>query len=134
MRLLLDTHAVLWALGDPDRLGEHRALVADRDVDRLLSAVVVWEVAIKARLGRLSVGPGVSVAEWAARARTDLLAEEVPVTGEHAGAVADLPLHHQDPFDRLLVAQARALGVPLLSADPAMTAYDVEVVLIRGQG
>lgn len=126
MRLLLDTHVVLWALGDPDRLRSSRELLADPDVTRLVSAVVVWEVAIKVGLRRLHLA--MSVAEWAKRARTDLAAESIGISEAHAAAVADLPHHHRDPFDRLLVAQARSLGVPLVSADPALTAYDVEVI------
>lgn len=130
MRVLLDTHVVLWATTDPHRLGRHRDLVADPGVTRLLSAAVVCEVAIKFGLGRLDLGPGVVVADWLAQVRADLVMEDVPIVVEHAAAVADLPHHHRDPFDRLLVAQARSLSVPLLSADPAMRAYDVEILAI----
>lgn len=131
MRILLDTHAVLWALGDPDRLGDQRDLVADPEVTRLLSAAVVWEVAIKVGLGRLSLGLG--VADWAARAQADLLAEALPISAEHAVGVAVLAHHHRDPFDRLLIAQARALGVPLVTADAAFADYDVELMMIDGR-
>ncbi len=130
MRVLLDTHAVLWATTEPHRLGRHRDLVADPEVVRLLSAAVVWEVAIKVGLGRLDLGVGVGVTDWLTRARADLVLEHVPIVAEHAATVADLPHHHRDPFDRLLIAQARALSVPLLSADPAMRAYDVELLAI----
>lgn len=128
MRVLLDTQVVLWALSDPARLGSQRDLVADRTVTRLLSAVVVWEVAIKVGLGRLQLGMGVP--EWAARAARALVAEPVPVTAEHAAFVAGLPRHHRDPFDRMLVAQAHALEVPLISADRALAAYGIELLLV----
>jgi PIN domain nuclease of toxin-antitoxin system len=97
-------------------------------VNRMVSAAVVWEVAIKSGLGRLDLG--MPVREWAVRATGDLAAERLPVTDVHAAAVADLPSYHNDPFDRLLVAQAQALGIPLLTADDQLAAYDVEVVKI----
>src|SRR5690625_3301595 len=128
-RILPDTHVVLWALQDPNRLGERRALLEDPAVTRILSAVVVWEVAIKTRLGRL--GLPLAVNKWRPRAVADLAAERLPITDHHAAAVADLPLHHRDPFDRLLVAQSQILKVPIITADPAFTDYDVEVLGIK---
>ena len=128
MRILLDTHAVLWALGAPERLGAQRSLVEAPSTTRLLSAVVTWEVAIKVALGRLQL-PG-SVRTWAARALSDLAAEPLAIELEHAAAVAELPHHHRDPFDRLLVAQAQQLMIPVLTADEQLARYDVEVLLI----
>ncbi|MGI8875983.1 MAG: type II toxin-antitoxin system VapC family toxin [Egibacteraceae bacterium] len=127
-RVLLDTQVVLWALQNPRRLHGRRSLLEDPMVTRLLSAAVVWEVAIKAGLGRLDLA--MPVGDWARRAATDLVAERLPITDEHAAGVADLPPHHRDPFDRLLIAQARALAVPLVSADAALAAYDVEVLTV----
>lgn len=127
-RVLLDTHVVLWALQDPDRLGAQRELVEDPAVTRALSAVVVWEVAIKSRLGRLDLP--VAVRDWVDRAAADLVAERVPITDVQAATVAELPLHHRDPFDRLLVAQAQVLDVPLVTADPVLEAYDIAVILV----
>lgn len=101
----------------------------DPESVRLLSAAVVWEVAIKVGLGRLTIGT--DVATWSTQARRDLAADSVAVTEQHAAGVAQLPHHHRDPFDRLLVSQARALQVPLVTADPALAAYDVEVLSIR---
>lgn len=126
--VLLDTHVVLWALSEPHRLGAHRQVVEDPSTSRLLSAVVTWEVAIKAGLGRLDVPRPLRA--WAQRALDDLAAEPLPVTVEHTLGVADLPALHRDPFDRLLVAQAQMLGVPLLTADAALAGYDIEVLLI----
>ena len=127
-RVLLDTHVVLWAMREPARLGSQRELLEDASVARMLSAVVVWEVAIKVGLGRLQLP--VAVDDWAWSAASDLAAERVPITDLHAAAVADLPLHHRDPFDRLLVAQARLLDVPIATADAALRAYDVEIVQV----
>ena len=121
MRLLLDTHVLLWAAGDPDRLGEDaRALLEDPATRPVFSAASLWEVAIKAGLGR---------ADFRAdphELRAGLLAngwEELPVTGRHAVMVAALPPIHRDPFDRILVAQMLAEGVPLLTADETVARY-----------
>lgn len=127
-RVLLDTHVVLWAVQDPSRLGSRRSLVEDPVVVRMLSAAVVWEVAIKVGLGRLDLR--MPVTTWASRVATDLVAEGLPITSEHAAAVAHLPQHHRDPFDRLLVAQAATLGVSLVTADPVLAEYDIDVILI----
>ena len=126
MNLLLDTHVVLWALSAPERLGPHREQLEDPDTTRLLSAVVVWEVAIKSGLGRLDVPRPLTT--WLRRVRDELVVEDVAVSAEHAVLVADLPDHHRDPFDRLLVAQAIDLGVPLVTADRQLGSYDVDVV------
>ncbi|WP_209307783.1 type II toxin-antitoxin system VapC family toxin [Geodermatophilus sp. DF01-2] len=99
MRLLLDTHVVLWHFGDVRRLGPHAEQAIERASELRVSAVSFAEVGVKAAVGKLSV-------------RGDLHAEVVrsgmrllPLTPQHGLAVADLPLHHRDPFDRLLIAQ-----------------------------
>jgi PIN domain nuclease of toxin-antitoxin system len=123
VRLLLDTHAVLWWYGDDRRLGEAAAeqLGAD-DNAVLLSAVAVWEISIKRSAGKLD-------------APADLVekllvggAQALPVSIAHAAAAADLPLHHADPFDRLLVAQARIENAVLVSRDRRLAAYGVPVL------
>ena len=106
MRLLLDTHLLLWALAEPARLGpELRTLVEDPAQEVFFSAASIWEVAIKASLGRadFAVQPGEILGAATATGFVELL-----VRAEVAARVADLPLHHRDPFDRLLVAQAMA--------------------------
>jgi PIN domain nuclease of toxin-antitoxin system len=123
LRLLLDTHAALWWLGDDDRLSQAAARrLADESNQILLSAAVVWEVAIKRSLGKLVV-----TAEY-----LSLLlgagAQPLPITLAHATAVETLPWHHRDPFDRLLVAQAMAEGASLVSHDPALRPYGVALV------
>lgn len=124
--VLLDTHVVLWALADPDRLGRARPVVEDGGVTRYLSAASVWEVAIKTGLDRLQLP--LPLREWARRAAADLVAERLPITDAHAAEVADLPMHHRDPFDRILVAQARSLAVPIVTADPAIALYDIDTI------
>lgn len=123
MRLLLDTQVVLWWTHDSRRLSETaRELLGNSRHDVLLSAVVAWEIAIKRGLGKLKVRPALIA---------DLLsaggASELAVRVAHATEVERLPLHHRDPFDRLLVAQARVEGAVLVSSDPALRQYDVPV-------
>lgn len=121
MKLLLDTHLVLWSQIWPNKLSdEARRLIADEANRLLFSTVTLTEVAIKRGLGRqdFTVDPRLL--------RLNLLEngyEELPVLGEHACAVGDLPAIHKDPFDRLLVAQAVAEGVTLLTADAIVAAY-----------
>ena len=128
MKALLDTHVFLWLQTEPERLGPYRKLVEDVRNERLVSAVTSWEIAIKWGLGRLPLPepPG----RWMPGRMRAIGATAVPVEHAHALAVADLPSHHRDPFDRLLVAQAQVLDVPLLSADPAFRRYDVELLAI----
>lgn len=127
MTLLLDTHVFLWLLDDPRRLPA-RALDAVRepDVTLLLSVASVWEISIKVGLGKLvlPVPPADFVPSRLVRTKTDAL----PISVEHALAVAELPRHHDDPFDRLLVAQARTEDLVLVSADQVFSAYGVAVL------
>lgn len=121
MRLLLDTHLLLWALSEPARLGVGlRALVEDPAHEVFFSAASIWEVAIKAGLGRadFAVRP-----DEVARAAMETGFVELPVRAEVAARVADLPLHHRDPFDRLLIAQAMAEPMRLYTADPLLAPY-----------
>lgn len=127
-RLLLDTHILLWALLDSPRLGAPaRAMIADAGSEVLFSAVSVWEVAIKHALGRRDFP--FRPERVAAQAAEDGYAE-VPVTSGIASRVAYMPLHHRDPFDRLIVAQALHLPARLLTADPALRAYSSELVVL----
>jgi PIN domain nuclease of toxin-antitoxin system len=123
LRLLLDTHVVLaWLLGDSD-LGPRAGRQLEDDSNQLIvSAVVVWEVAIKRALGKLEV-PMTFVADVV---QSDAL--KLPVTLQHAAGVEYLPQHHRDPFDRLLISQARIEGMTLVSSDTTMQAYDVPVL------
>ena len=124
MRLLLDTHAFLWWVFDDPRLSSAaRDLIADPSAEILFSAVSGWEIAIKARTGRLDLPADVPRLRPGAGAPQPVAV--LPVELRHALRVHALPDHHRDPFDRLLVAQAQVEAVPLLSRDPLLAAYDV---------
>lgn len=117
---LLDTHVLLWLWGDPGRVdGPLRDELAHPHTRLLVSAVSAMEVATKTRLGKLDVGRAL-VATWAART-AEIAAEELPLTMAHALLGGTMVWENRDPFDRLLVAQALTEGVPLISADQAMT-------------
>lgn len=125
MNYLLDTHILLWILIDPDKVpGPMRRLVEDTGNRVWFSAASIWEIAIKHSLAKadFAVEPAVI---WKAARETGL--EELAVTAEHTVAVDSLPWLHKDPFDRLLVAQARVAGMKLLSVDPEVNAYSLRV-------
>ena len=127
MRILLDTQCWLWMAGEPDRLSARaRALVEATDNDLLLSTASVWEIAIKYALGKLKL-PEPPVRFVPRRVET-LQTTPLPIEHDHALRVAALPRHHRDPFDRLLVAQAQLEDVPILTADPVFSRYDVSVI------
>ena len=128
MNVLLDTHIFLWLQTEPERLGDRRALVEDSRTGLLFSAASSWEIAMEHALGRLPL-PEPPERYVPARMRA-IAAQPVAVEHSHALAVAALPKLHRDPFDRLLVAQAEALGVPILTADDAVAQYPVETLLI----
>lgn len=112
---------VLWHVLDDPRLGPGpTAAIEDAEVEVVVSVASFWEIAIKSGLGKLEA-PDDLPARIA-----DLGFDLLPVTGEHAWAVRELPHHHRDPFDRLLIAQAQIERLPILTADPAFAAYDVE--------
>ena len=127
MRVLLDTHVLVWAATTPERLGSDLAVVEDAD-RRIVSAVCVWELAIKQRLGKLSLGSDVRT--WMRRVTSELVLDHLPVTADHAAAVEHLPDVHRERFDRLLVAQAVAEGAVLLTSDHRLTAYGDAVRLV----
>ena len=120
--LLLDTHVWLWWNAAPERLSlAAKARIADPRVRVFLSAASVWELAIKAGLGKLTLGE--PVAAYVTRRLASDAVESLPVTAAHAAGVEGLARLHKDPFDRILVAQARAEGLILLTVDPHVLAY-----------
>lgn len=122
MRLLLDTHALIWSATDPDQLSDVAATaIRDPENDVFVSAVSGWEIAIKRSRGRLRF-PDVDRAMLASLRLT-----EFPVTLAHAAAIAHLPDHHRDPFDRMLIAQARADDLTVVTRDRAFDAYEVSL-------
>jgi PIN domain nuclease of toxin-antitoxin system len=125
MRLLLDTHIFLWAVSGSAALKPSARRIIEAADKVYVSAASIWEVAIKSRLGRIEVDPLSLVAAIDASGF-----EELAVSAAHAVGVAQLPLHHNDPFDRLLVAQALAEPLKLLTADAAVAQYGDIVVLV----
>lgn len=127
--LLLDTHLLLWAAGEPGKLTtQARETLIDPNNTLVFSAVSIWEVAIKNGLGRADfradprhLRRGLSTAGYV----------ELPLTGEHAVAVSQLPPIHRDPFDRILIAQAIVEGMTLLTADPVVAQYAGSIILMR---
>ena len=121
MRLLCDTHLILWAMDHPHRLSKlATSLLIDNDNQLFFSALSIWEVAIKATLGRKDFDFDPS------KLRRGLLNNgyvELPVVSEHAIAVQSLPILHKDPIDRLLVAQATVEGITLLTSDRQVAKY-----------
>ncbi|MER7457471.1 type II toxin-antitoxin system VapC family toxin [Micromonospora sp. NPDC126480] len=122
MTLLLDTHVALWAIAGDATLGTDFLDRLRHEPDIFLSPVSLWEITIKQSAGKL-VGPP----DLVERVR-DMGFRELPVTHAHAIAAGRLPPHHRDPFDRMLVAQARTEGLTLVSRDASIALYDVDVL------
>lgn len=123
MRLLLDTHTFLWWLGDDSLLGPRaRRAISDERNAVFVSAASAWEIAVKRRSGKLEA-PG-DIAEWIASSDFAPL----PIDVEHAIAAAELPLHHRDPFDRMLVAQAQLEDLTLVAHDGEIDKYAIPVL------
>ena len=126
MRLLVDTHILLWALNDDPRLdskGKHALLEAQ---ETIVSAATIWEISIKRALGKLKVSEN--------PIKYTVAAGYIPlsITWGHADIAGALPPYHADPFDRLLIAQAQCEGLTILTKDSIFRHYDVSVVLLRG--
>ena len=121
MKLLLDTHLLLWAAAHPDRLSaQARELIEAPDNELVFSAASLWEIAIKRGLGRSDFQLEPRVLR---RALIDNGYVELPITGSHALAIDELAPLHKDPFDRMLIAQASSEGITLLTADAAVAQY-----------
>jgi PIN domain nuclease of toxin-antitoxin system len=127
MRALLDTHVFLWWILDQPRLSPRaRDLICDGTSELFFSAASGWEIAIKAQLGKIKLPDDplkFTLGQLEINAFTEL-----PVRLAHALQVATLPALHRDPFDRLLVAQSQVEHLPLVSADPLVARYDVQVI------
>ena len=125
MRLLLDTHALLWTLGEPAKLrNEAREAIEDEGNDVFVSAVSAWEIAIKRALGKLSapddLEPGIVSQGFS----------PLHITFHHAEVAGALPQHHADPFDRMLIAQAQAEGLTLVTRDARIPLYGVRTLAV----
>lgn len=123
MRALLDTHAVLWALGDDPRLSAlAREIIESLENDIIVSAASAWEIAVKASVGKLKAPDDLDGALRDAGLATRL------VGFADCAKLRELPLHHRDPFDRMLIAQALVDGVPIITRDETIARYPVTVI------
>ena len=127
MKVLLDTHTFLWWITDHPKLSSRvREIIGDGNNELFVSAASGWEIAIKAQLGRLQLPdePQRFILE-----QLSLNAiQSLPIQISHALHVFSLPNHHRDPFDRILISQAQLEGLPILTADPQIALYPVEVI------
>lgn len=127
MRILLDTHALLWAAeGDPRLSAAAAAIIGDGGQELLFSAVSALEIAMKHAGGRLELPDDARA--WIRTRVAAFGLIELPITLDHAIEAGMLPRHHRDPWDRLLVAQARIEGVPILTADAMLLKYEVATI------
>jgi PIN domain nuclease of toxin-antitoxin system len=127
--VLLDTHCWLWLCSEPERFSSSTLKrLSDRETERLISSASIWEIVIKHGLGKLAlpIAPPAFVPSRLRTTQTDVL----PISAAHALRVADLPDHHRDPFDRMIVAQAMIEGTLLLTADKALRQYGVELLKV----
>lgn len=127
MRLLLDTHEWIWMHTRPERLSTHAlALLQDPGNTLVVSLVSCWEISIKYAIGKFPLPRPPS--EYLPRMLAAATVELLPITLDDVTHVATLPLHHRDPFDRLLIAQAQREGLPLLTADRRLAQYGVAII------
>ena len=127
MRLLIDTHTLVWALDDPSKLsGPAAQALQDPANDLLLSAATVWELAIK--IGQKKLTLSLPYRQWMEKAAADLELAILPVTVEYAERQIILPTYHKDPFDRMIISQALVEGVGVVCADTAFDAYGIQRV------
>jgi PIN domain nuclease of toxin-antitoxin system len=127
MRILLDTHAFLWWITDDPHLSPYvREVISSGENELFLSAASGWEIAIKAKLGRIKLPdkPELFISEQL----TLNAIQSLPIQMSHALYVYKLPNHHSDPFDRMLISQAQLEELPILTADPRFSQYQVRVI------
>jgi PIN domain nuclease of toxin-antitoxin system len=125
--VLLDTHFAIWAITDPAQLKGVGELIEDEANRVVVSTVSVWEIAIKIAIGKRSAP---TVSGWEALREFEAIGFDIlPVTGEHAATVADLPLIHHDPFDRLLIAQAATESLVFITRDKLLARYGGDIRL-----
>ena len=127
MKVLLDTHTFLWLESEPAQLSSTaRQILANAQNVVLLSYVSLWEIQIKTALGKLQAE--LPFLERVALAQTKAHLTLLPITIDHLAALGSLPIHHRDPFDRLLIAQAIVENIPLISKDERVGAYPITVI------
>jgi PIN domain nuclease of toxin-antitoxin system len=127
MKLLLDTHCWLWAMHSPEKLNiKVRKLLENPETELYLSAASVWEASIKQALGKLKIPEPLEI-YFSTRMREERILE-LPVLIRHAAKVGELPHHHRDPFDRILIAQAQCENLPIVTADSIFSRYEVKAM------
>jgi len=126
MKAILDTHAFLWALAGDGRMSRHARDIFAGSAGLFLSTASIWEILIKVQAGKLNfprpAGP------YVIRKLAENRIEVLPITIDHLLAVERLPMHHRDPFDRMLIAQSLNESMPLVSGDPQFERYGVEII------
>lgn len=126
MKYLLDTSIFLWIAGPAEKLNSQaRSLLSGNEAELYLSAASSWEISIKYALGKLELPQPPT--RYVPRRLGDLAIQSLPITNEHAFATMSLPSHHDDPFDRMLIAQARKEDMVLLTADKLIKQYSIEI-------
>ena len=125
MRLLLDTHILCWAFYEPRRLSRETSKLMSDSEEVFVSSASIWEVAIKSRLGKIQADPRELFEQIEANGF-----QELPILSKHTLLVAELPMHHSDPFDRLLIAQAMSEPLHLLTADPRLRQYSELIIQV----
>jgi PIN domain nuclease of toxin-antitoxin system len=127
MNYLLDTHTFMWVDSQPDKLSQKAVdIIQNRRNTLFLSIASIWEIQIKHQIGKLDLS--MSLSDILIRQQLENKIQLLPILLPHILELDNLPLHHRDPFDRLLVAQARVEKTVLISADPSIIKYDVETV------
>jgi PIN domain nuclease of toxin-antitoxin system len=125
VKVLIDAHTFLWMAADPDRLSP-RARVVCAGENLVLSVASIWEIGIKCQIGRLVLPMDAST--WLERQIRMAGTSILPIHYCHALAAASLPMHHKDPFDRMLAAQCKEEGLPCVTGDAALAAYGIEII------
>jgi PIN domain nuclease of toxin-antitoxin system len=124
VRVLVDTHSLIWAMDEPHRLSLPAAVaIQDPANEQFVSAATIWELAIKVGQGKLALS--LPYRQWMDKAIADLKLTVLPITVEYAERQSTLPPHHKDPFDRLMIAQALVDGIPIVSVDVAFDPYGI---------
>ena len=125
MKLLLDSHTLIWAVENPAKLSPlAAAAILDPNNERWLSAASIWEIAIKAGQGKLSLS--LPYGKWMENAIGDLVLVVLPITIEYANAQSQLPYYHRDPFDRMLIAQSQLENLVMISQDALLDSYGIQ--------
>lgn len=126
MKAILDTHAFLWALAGDERMSRHAREVFAGSADLSLSIASIWEILIKVQTGKLNLPS--PAGKYVIRKLADNRIEILPISVDHLLAVERLPMHHRDPFDRMLIAQSMEENIPVITADRIFVRYPIEVI------